>query len=71
MPLLNGTTTSTASFCEDVTLPVGRVVAGGTGLTVAVNITSSPVVDGFNEETIMFVELAGVIVNGPFTNASP
>jgi hypothetical protein len=55
----------------NVTLPVGRVVAGGIGLTIAVNVTPSPVVEGFKDETTALLELAGVTVNVPFTNASP
>jgi len=42
----------------NVTVPVGVPAPGALAVTVAVNVTMSPVMDGFNEDTIVVVVLA-------------
>ena len=50
LPLTNVTVPSELAPSLNVTVPVGTPAAGGTGLTVAVNVTACPVVEGFGVE---------------------
>jgi hypothetical protein len=46
-------------------LPLGVVVSGATGPTVALKVTFEPAADGFSEELIAVAEEAGVISRLP------
>src|SRR2546422_523714 len=61
LPLTSVTVPSAVAPSLNVTVPVGTPVAGGTGLTVAVNVTAWPVVDGLG------VEVRLVLVFSRFT----
>jgi len=61
LPLVRATVASEALPSLNVTVPVGTPDAGGTGLTVAVNVTIWPVVDGLG------VEVRLVVVFSKFT----
>ena len=61
LPLTSVTVPSELAPSLNVTVPVGTPVAGGTGLTVAVNVTAWPVVDGLG------VEVRLVLVFSRFT----
>ena len=61
LPLTSVTVPSDVAPSRNVTVPVGTPSAGGTGLTVAVNVTACPVVEGLG------VEVRLVLVFSRFT----
>jgi hypothetical protein len=46
----------------NVTVPVGVPKAGATGVTVAVNVTAAPALDGLTEELRLVLEAPGFTV---------
>src|SRR2546426_9171331 len=53
---------SVVALSLNVTVPVGVPAPGDTALTVAVNVTDTPNVDGFNDELTVVVLLAWLTV---------
>ena len=56
LPLTSVAVPSTVAPSRNVMMPVGTPVAGATALTVAVNVTACPVVEGFGVEVRLVVE---------------
>jgi hypothetical protein len=57
LPELKATIPSVVAPSRKVTVPVGVPEAGGTALTVAVNVTVCPNTDGFTDEVTVVIEL--------------
>jgi len=62
LPLFRFTTPSEVAPSLNVTVPVGTPLAGATGLTVALNVTACPTVEGFGVEVRLVLVLPAFTV---------